>query len=77
MRPIMTTSRHTDREIPVHLAALRDVGDADMVTWRGTIDIHLASGRLQHASHHFEERALARAIRTDHSDHVPRHVNGK
>src|SRR5512138_1257019 len=57
---------HADRKVPVHLAALRDIGNADMSAWARPRDIHFPRVWLQDACDHLEQRALSRAVRSHH-----------
>src|SRR5574339_127489 len=59
---------NTDREVPVHLAALRDISNTDMPARTRAEDAHFTGRRLQHTGDHLEQRALPGAIRPNHRD---------
>jgi hypothetical protein len=57
--------------MPVHLATLRDIGDADVTGWTGTEDIDYSAARRQYPSDHLEKRAFASAIRSNDCHALP------
>src|SRR5512138_515469 len=63
--------RDADREIPIHLAALWDIGNTAVPARTRAEDIHFACARLQDPCNHLEQGAFSRAIWTNDRDALP------